>query len=48
MGAHHAGQRIAIGDADGGEPQLAGGSTISCACDAPRRNEKLVVAASSA
>ena len=49
IGAHHAGKRVAVGDADGGKTQAASAvATISCGCEAPRRKEKLVVTASSA
>ena len=43
IGAHHAGQRVAVGDADGAKAEFAGRWTYSCGCEAPRRNEKLLV-----
>ena len=49
MGAHDAGERIAIGDADARQDQAcAACATSSSGCEAPRRNEKFVIVASSA
>src|SRR5579863_3684666 len=48
MGAHHTGERIAVGDADSMKLERAAVATNSSGCDAPRRNEKFVVVASSA
>ena len=48
IGAHHARQTVAVGDADGGIAQRCGLPTNSSGWEAPRRKEKLVVTASSA
>ena len=48
MGAHHAGERIAVGDAKPGQSKRAACATSSSGCEAPRRNEKFVIVASSA
>ena len=49
VGAHHAGEAVAVGYADGGKAERARQSPPSPGgCEAPRRKEKLVVTASSA
>ena len=48
IGAHHAGHRVAVGDAEAGMAEQQRGQHHVLRMDAPRRNEKLVAAASSA
>ena len=48
MTADHAGKRVAVGDGDASEAEFRRLTTNSSGCEPPRRNEKLVVTASSA